>query len=218
MWRREETDRPITFSRLWGPTFAGGHRPSVPSVHRTVYRKRCLLVAILLALSAGLSAPLWAQNAYEADVGVGYTSVNRAGWLGYSPTEWNETDIPGDVQAFLLHVGPVALGAEVGYQRFFWYLEPNGYGGYRGADISAWHVSALARIGLAYGLFAETGAGIQFFPGGTDASVTGSLGYMITVSKNFLVPIKLRADLVLDKDANMLPFGLTVGLAYRPSK
>jgi hypothetical protein len=58
---------------------------------------------------------------------------------------------------------------------------------------------ALARFGEARGTFADAGLGAEFFPGGTDAA--GAVGYMITAGQRLSVPIKVRGDLVLDKDA-----------------
>ncbi len=188
------------------------------SVHSTARYRRCLVPAIVLAFIAGGCIQLPAQTVFEADAGVGYAAVNVPAWVGISPYSWGQTNIAGDFEAFPLHTGPVAFGAEAGYNRFFWYVVPNGYGGYRNATVSAWHISALARIGIIGGLFAEAGLGAQFFSGGVDGSISGRVGYIIAVGKSFAIPIKLRADLVLDSSSDLIPVGLSAGLVYRLAK
>ncbi len=163
---------------------------------------------------AGFSARLSAQTAFEADAGAGYSFVDQTAWVGITPNSWSQTSGAGDIEALLLHAGPAAFGAEAGYQYFFSYEIPNGYGGYRGVDVSAWHVSALARLGLGLGFFTEAGVGAQFFSAGTDLSVTGDLGYTIPLGKKLAVPVKVRVDAVLDSDTTLVPLVLTVGLMY----
>ncbi len=181
-----------------------------------VRRTRSLAAALALALSFGLAAPMLAQGIIEADIGVGYSAVNTTSWAGTTPWDWNQTSTTEYVQGFLAH-GTVALGAELGYQNFFRYTVQytgGGFPAYYTYGVHAWRLMALARFGQAHGIFADAGLGAEIFPGGTDAAVAGALGYMITAGKKLSVPIKVRGDLVLDKDAKLFPLTASVGLAY----
>ena len=48
----------------------------------------------------------------------------------------------------------------------------------------------------------------------TDYGLMASIGYRIDITENLAIPVKLRTEIIFDKDANLYPVGLSFGVSY----
>jgi hypothetical protein len=115
-------------------------------------------------------------------------------------------------RVFFADLGAARLGVEVGYQYLYFYEAP--FIGFLDRDIDAMRYAAVLRYPLAGRLIVEAGAGIHSFEGGSVFSTLGALGVDLSVAPRIAVPIRARADFVID-DALTIPVGATIGLALR---
>ena len=63
-------------------------------------------------------------------------------------------------------------------------------------------------------LFFEFGPGAFMFGDWTDYGIMAAFGYRIDVTENLAIPIKLRTEIIFDKDTNLYPVGLSFGVSY----
>lgn len=170
--------------------------------------QRSLLIIIVFLLSfSSLNAQM--LSAFGT---IGGTFVDEEAWAGQEPRDWNNTMSGFHLQAHFLNVSKLHIGAEVGYTYLFWYdiviISPVT------RQVDAWRVLALAQVDLAAGLFLEAGAGVYLFEDFTDPTVAFGLGYLIDIPGPLSIPLKARADIILDSDATLVPLGLSAGLRF----
>jgi hypothetical protein len=178
------------------------------------YRKTRSLFAFMLFLAAWPTTSASGQRTIEVYGGIGYTAVDLDAWTQTRYVDWNQTMYQGSVQAFIAQAGTVLLGVEIGYDYFFWYTVPvPGYSYTRTREADATRLMAVARLEAPTGLFGEFGAGGFLFGDWTDLGVAASVGYKIRATPKIAVPIKLRSAYIMDADANLLPVGISVGVA-----
>jgi hypothetical protein len=122
----------------------------------------------------------------------------------------------GNGQVYFAKLGKLQVGAEAGYEYYFWYSVPAvGYSWYYTYEPRAAHVSVVGRMDLGGNFFVDFGGGAYFFSGGyTNIGITGALGYMIKVSDKLSVPIKVRSTVILE-DPMLIPIGVSAGILLR---
>jgi hypothetical protein len=157
-----------------------------------------------------------AKYVLEAEGGVGTTFVDKQKWSGtISPlSDWNTTAYAGNARLFFARLGSLRIGAEAGYNYFWWYTTgaagtPYTYGPH------ATRVGPVVRAGLGRRMAVDGGAAAYIFPGGTDYGVNAALGYFIPVGRQLSLPIKVRGDLVFDPSTTLASVLMLVGLSYR---
>ena len=158
------------------------------------------------------------QRVIEVHGGIGYTSVDIEAWAGTEPNEWDQTMSQIEVQYFFSQVGELSIGVELGYQYFFWYEVIIPFGTTRlfsGRSAEANHLMAVGRYEFTDKMFADLGLGMIFFEDFTDYGLSGALGYRIQVNEKLAIPVKFKAGIVLDNDANLIPLGISIGLSYK---
>jgi hypothetical protein len=174
-----------------------------------------LLLPCLVSQATAGSAAKAAKPGYslEGAFALGYTVVDMDGWARNTNYDWGQFAWRGTVAGYRWMGPKVQLGVEGGTNYFFWYTYRT-YSGYESSavDVDAWHVMAMGRVYLSPRVFAEVGGGYFFFSDFSDPGVVAGLGYRIPVSERLSVPIKARAGMVLDSDANVIPLTLSGGI------
>lgn len=180
-------------------------------------KSRKAILLLLLPVILMFSGTAIAQLELEAYGHIGYTACDIDEWAGIGTSDWNQFMSGGYAQAWFLKFGNITVGGEFGYDYLLWYkyrvYDPY-YTVYRSIDVDATRLMVVGRVPVGEKLFAEFGAGIYMFGDFTDFGLTGGLGYRIQIGDNLYVPIKLRIGVVLDKDTNLLPIGLSAGIGY----
>ena len=177
-----------------------------------------ILGTLLFLLFLQYPDSTFGQRIIEVHGGIGYTSVDLEAWAGTEPNEWDQTMTQIEVQYFFSQVGDLTIGVELGYQYFFWYEVVIPFGAtrlFRGRSAEANHLMAMGRYELSNKLYADLGLGMIFFEDWTDIGLSGALGYRIKVNEKLTIPVKFRAGIVLDNDANLIPIGISIGLSYK---
>jgi hypothetical protein len=179
------------------------------------HRHRAMVLGVVL-LAAVSAAPAAAQRAVELHVGGGYTVVDVQRASGQSD-EVEEED-QGMFQVFgrffFMPVGRAMLGAEAGYRYLYYYEVPYPPFDYLSRDVATTHVAGLLRLPLARWLAVEGGAGLFFSEDGTSLGVFGAAGFDLPLAQRLSLPIRARIDLLME-DPVVIPFGATIGAAYR---
>lgn len=161
-----------------------------------------------------------AQPTVEIAGTIGASLVDEVQFAGQEPVDWNKTMSGYNLQAYLLKVGPLQIGAEVGYRYLFWYdisLTQFGFsGGTTTRNVDAMHYMAMGRFNPPGNdnIFVEGGLGVYAFDGFTDLAVAIGGGYKIGLAADLYLPLKVRIDYILDSDAPVIPVGLSGGLGY----
>jgi len=177
---------------------------------------KSLVAVLFLGLLLRLPSPAAAQNSVEINFGLGYSVVNVERWADDDPWDWNQMLYQGNGQVYFARLGSLQVGAEAGYEYYFWYTlrySSGSYYYYRTYEPHATHFSAVARLKLGGKLFFDFGAGAYIFSGWTDFGAMGELGYMIKVSPKLSVPIKVRTTVILDNPI-LIPVSVSAGLLY----
>ncbi len=177
-----------------------------------------IIGALLFLLFLQYPDSTFGQQVIEIHGGIGYTSVDLEAWAGTEPNEWDQTMSQIEVQYFFSQVGDLTIGVELGYQYFFWYEVVIPFGStrlFRGRWAEANHLMAIGRYEFNDKLYADVGLGMIYFEDWTDIGLSGALGYRFRANEKLAVPVKFKAGLVLDNDANLIPLGITIGLAYK---
>lgn len=171
---------------------------------------------LLLALTPASGAAQWAV---EAHVAFGYTAVDIDGW-SYETRgdDYSHLMVDGYAQVFPgVALGSLQLGAEAGYQHFFWYDVDScpscSSGTLVTREVDALRIMGVGRAPVGEAAFLEVAAGAVLFGGWTDLGLTVGLGYALPLS-GYTVPVKARIGYVLDTDASLLPFGAGAGIAF----
>jgi hypothetical protein len=160
-----------------------------------------------------------AQRSIEVFGGGGFTSGDAKKWSGARLDDWNQTYYDGHAQLFLGKVLGARVGIEAGHNYLMWYRWNSCPGCispvYGNRDVEASRLMAVFRFDSPTRLFAEFAGGMQFFDGGNDMGGFAGVGYRVPLMGKLELPIKLRAGMVLDSDANLFPVALSAGLAFR---
>ena len=197
-------------------------------------RTRATIPAAILTVLAALPAAAFAQSVtritatapvvpvvepkfvLEVEGGIGITSVDKEKWAGtITPlSDWNMTAYAGGARLFFARLGTMWLGAEAGYDYFWWYTTtgagyPITYGPH------ATHVGPVVRVPLGRRMAVDGGAAAYLFPDGTVFGVNAALGYFIPLGRQLSLPIKVRGDVVLATAATVVSARALVGLSYR---
>jgi hypothetical protein len=167
----------------------------------------------LIALMPGVAG---AQRSIEVHVGGGQTIVDVQAASGQSGSVRAEEQ--GMFQLFarvlLLPVGRSTLGVEGGYRYLYYYEVPSPPFGFVSRDIAPTFIAGVLKVPLISGLALETGAGFHFYEESTSLGVFGAFGYDLRLPAGLAIPIRARADLLLE-DPAVIPVGGTLGLALR---
>jgi hypothetical protein len=174
-----------------------------------------ILAAAFPAASAGIESLTLRLNA-----GAGYTIIDLPTAFDWDPSylqEWNYTDIKVNVQGLFLDFGRFRLGAEIGYNRLYYYyfvvpnppFSPNHYYG----SVGPVSLSALGAFEAFRNFFVQTSAGIYIFGDGVTFGITPSAMYTIPIGKTMAIPIAAYLDVVFG-DGTPIAVGLTVGFQY----
>jgi hypothetical protein len=180
-----------------------------------------LLVALLAlcaafpAASAGIDSLTLRLNA-----GAGFTIIDLPSAFGWDPSyldEWDYTDIKVNVQGLFLDFGRFSLGAEIGYNRLYYYyfivpnppFSPNHYYG----SVGPVNLSVLGALEVFQNFFVQASAGLYIFGDGVTAGISPSAMYTIPVGENMAIPIAAFIDVVFG-DGIPIALGATVGFQY----
>jgi len=177
---------------------------------------KSLVAVFFLGLFLWLPSPAPAQTTVELNLGLGYSVVDVEKWYGASVYDWNQMLYHGNGQVYFARLGKLHIGAEAGYEYYFWYsVRAYPYSWFYTYEPRATHVSVVGRMELGRNFFLDIGGGAYFFSAGfTDIGVMGALGYMIKLSPKLSLPIKVRTTVILD-DPILLPVGVSAGILYR---
>ncbi len=163
-------------------------------------------------------APARGQVTLEAHGAVGYASVDIDTWAGSSLNDWTQVSSSGYAQVFFGKAGPVALGVEGGYQKFFWYNVRIPFGTttvLRDRNVTASRVMVVARFqGPMSPVFGEVALGAHMFDGFTDGGAAAAVGYKMKLGPMLSLPIKVRADLVNDSSTRITAISASAGLSF----
>ena len=179
------------------------------------YRTLFSILTILIFMYCAGNLKAHGQITVELYGGVGYSGVDLEAWSQSDPNDWGQ--FMGEVYAtaYPLHFGNISLGAEVGYQHFFWYTTPvPGYSWSYEYNVDAIRLLLLMRANLYENLFIEFGPGAFLFGEWTDYGLMASVGYRVDITEKIAIPVKLRTEIILDKDSNLYPVGLSFGVSY----
>ncbi|MGH7471570.1 MAG: hypothetical protein ACRENP_26760 [Longimicrobiales bacterium] len=185
----------------------------MPSFSRNHGRSSAIGALAFLALIPGTAG---AQRSIEVHVGGGQTVVDVQQASGQSGSVRAEEQ--GMFQLFarvlLLPVGKSMLGVEAGYRYLYYYEVPSPPFGFVARDVAPTFIAGVLKVPLVAGLALEAGAGAHFYEETTSLGVFGAAGYDIRLGARLAIPIRARADLLLE-DPAVIPVGATLGLAVR---
>ena len=183
-------------------------------------KSKLFLFGLTLLIFLSVSDVIIGQSMLSVNGSIGYTSVDKNNWSGYSTlNDWGQFMSEGYAQYYFHEFRKINIGVEAGYQYFFWYEYEYYDGYYRNYyeyNVKCWRIMGMARNDVGTNLFTEFGLGLYMFDGYTDMGITGSLGYEININQQMSVPVKFRAAMVFDDAANMSVFGISIGFTYRP--
>ena len=173
------------------------------------------MAGALLVPSGHAIAQGFSLTDVEFDAGAGYSFVNAQAWLagGTLLTE-HRLASGGDGRVIFFTSGPFRLGFEVGYH-YYWSYEAIFGTNAVIRDVDADHMSLVARVTTGR-LSLDLGGGAQFFDGFTDPGLQGAIRYAIPVNERLSIPLGVRADLIFDSNAKLLPVMVTGGFSIRP--
>ena len=171
--------------------------------------KKLFIVLILITLTG----KAFTQTEVELFAGVGYTVVDIESWYGGGVEDWFTLGGEAYVVAYPFHFGNISVGAEIGYQYFFWYTVPVfGYSWVYEYQVDAIRIMALVRAQINKNMFAEIGPGVFIISDWVSPGLMASLGYRIQINEKIAVPIKLRTEFVAGD--NLFVVGLNGGISY----
>ena len=184
------------------------------TVKKTV--QTLVLVSILILLT---TLPATAQMSIEAHGGLGYATVDIDEWTGRGAYDWSNFMKQGYAQFFFTQLGNIQVGAEVGYQYFFWSSVriPYGYTTiYRTYEADAIRIMLVGRLPFGEGgFFTEFGPALYMFGEYTDFGIAAALGYLIEINDKMYIPIKFKTALIFEGEYTLVPLGVTAGFGYR---
>ena len=178
-------------------------------------RKLTSLAVVLIAL--GLPAASSAQIAIEARGDLGVNQVEPATWLGLGTFDANRMIVGGDLAVVIGRREPQGLqvALEAGYQRLLAYKRivdgqpvDQSQAGLRLFGATRFWINDAAFYG-------EFGAGVYFFEDGKNPLIGAAFGKMFDVGERISIPVRVRANVVFDPAALVVPFYVQAGVAYR---
>jgi hypothetical protein len=182
-------------------------------------------IALLLALGVLMFGigPAAAQEGktlrFRINAGFGATIIDLPSALGWDERyldDWNKYNIKANLQCEFLDVSTFRLGAEVGYNRLYYYYVrvpyPPFVNTYYGT-VAPFNISALGTFYVNPQTFVQLGVGPYFFEDGVVLGFKGALGYRIPVGENMAVPISAIVDLILG-DGTPIAAAVAVGFEY----
>ncbi len=178
-------------------------------------RNRVVTLCAVLGLLGAGAFPASAQVTLELHGVLGYNQVDVDAWAGTTAVDWNQFTSGGYAQLFFVGASVVSFGVEAGYHYLLFY-QIRLTGRVRDRNVDANRVMGVARFSLGGGsVFAEAAAGAYLFDFGSDLAVAGALGTRIRVGPKVSIPLKVRADAILDSDATMIPVTVSAGLSIK---
>lgn len=158
---------------------------------------------------------------FRLNAGAGFTLIDLPTALEWDENyfeEWDKVNVKVNLQCEFLDFSSFRLGAEIGYNRLYYYYVSVPYPPFTPRvyeeTVSAINISALGTYVSGNNLFIQAGVGPYFYGEGVTIGIKGALGYRISVGENVAVPISLVADLNTG-DGTPFSFGLTVGIEYK---
>ena len=174
-----------------------------------------MILTILISMLCAGNNPAHGQIIVELYGGIGYSGVDLEAWSQSDPNDWGQIMSEVYATAYPLHFGNISIGAEFGYQYYFWYTTPvPNYSWSYEYNIDAIRLLVLMRVNFHDNIFAEFGPGAFMFGDWTDFGLMASIGYRIDITEHIAIPVKLRTEIILDRDANLYPVGLSAGVSY----
>lgn len=171
-----------------------------------------IYLLIILFVVAGKA---YSQTQVELFAGVGVTGVDVPTWYGGYVDDWGTMMGEAYVVIYPFHFDKISFGAEIGYQHFFWYTIPVfGYSWVYSYTAYAFRVMALVRANIKDNIYVEVGPGAFLFGDWVNLGAMAAAGYSIEISENLSVPIKIRTELLMDRDASSIVVGLNAGISY----
>lgn len=177
----------------------------------------CISMAAVVLSAPNLAA---AQIKLEAHGSAGYSQVDVDKWAGSNALDWDQFSSGFHLQGWYRPPdrNRFSLGIEWGYQYLLFYQVR--YGIYPlDRDVDATRVMGLLRLpSTGRAVFMDVGVGAYFFDDFTDLALTAAVGKSFGLGPKLHLPVKFRADVIFDEDATIIPFGVTVGVAYDLSR
>ncbi len=186
---------------------------------------KCTRIATLIALSILL---VWVNPAsaqasktlrFRLNAGIGATVIDLPLALDWDEDyfeEWNKYNIKVNLQCEFLDVSTFRLGAEVGYNRLYYYLVRVPYPPFVNTyeeTVAAINISALGSFYINDQSFVQVAAGPYFFAEGVVLGLKGTFGYRIPVGENMSIPISVVGDIILG-DGTPVSIGVALGFEY----
>jgi hypothetical protein len=183
---------------------------------------RIATMVILTILFVGVN-PAAAQSGktlrFRLNAGFGATIIDLPSALGWDERyidEWNKYNVKVNLQCEFLDVSTFRLGAEVGYNRLYYYYVRVPYPPYVNtyyATVAPINISALGSYYINPQAYVQVGVGPYFFEEGVVLGFKGAFGYRIPVGDNIAIPISVGGDLILG-DGTPITIGAAVGFEY----
>lgn len=170
-------------------------------------------VTTLVVVLAAHAGPVSAQQSVEVYGDIGFTGMDAESWAGSALMDWDQFMSGMHAQLYVAEYGDVRIGAELGYRYLLWYqIQSGGFPVDRNVD--AYTAMAVLRTPFTPVVFGEVSAGFYAFGDFVDPAIGAAVGGRIPLTERWSVPVKLRVGTVFDADANMVPLGLSLGVAY----
>jgi hypothetical protein len=185
--------------------------------------KKARILVVIAAILLGAVFPAGSQGidslTLRLNAGVGYTVIDLPTALGWDEQyfeDWSELDIKGNVQGLFMDLGPITLGAELGYNRLYYYYvrvpylpSPLIYE----KSVGPVSLSILGAFEVFSNFFVQAVLGPYFFDDGVTIGIGTSAMYVIPIRENMGIPVAAYADVVFG-DGTPIAVGLTAGLQY----
>ncbi len=177
-------------------------------------------VCILFLLITPVTGRAMESLIFRINAGAGFTFIDLPTAMEWNENyfeDWDKVNVKVNLQCEFLEFSSLRLGAEVGYNRLYYYYVrvpwvPSAL--IYEATIAPVNVSALVSYSINDNFFIQAAAGPYFFEEGAVLGVKGTLGYRIPVSENMAVPISLVGDLITG-EGTPSSIGITVGLEFK---
>ena len=181
-----------------------------------ILRLAAIGLAGLVAFPAGGHGQTVGLKDGELELGGGVPIVNADAWVAPgSLLSDNRRTYGGAGRVFLFDLGPLHAGVELGHFNYWSYRAAFASTGVR-ADVEADQVGIVTRLVVSPRFGVDLGASVQLFEGFTDAGVHTAVHYAIPIKPEVSIPIGVRAALILDGHATLIPIMVTAGIALKP--
>lgn len=181
---------------------------------------RGVFIFLAVVLILGAAFPVAALDidsvTLRFNAGAGYTIIDLPSALGWSETyleDWDYTDIKVTVQGLFLEFGRFDVGAEIGWNRiYYYYFRYPGPVHYEGS-VGPVNISALGAVELFPNFFLQAAVGPYIFNDGVTVGFSTMGVYTIPIRSNMGIPISAFVDVVFG-DGTPISLGATVGFQY----